>query len=256
MATGSRTDAEGAPLWYWATETAEILAWLPGYIWPWNAFHMATALIYWFYVVPSVGTMKTISWGWALWLYAVNAAAILVFYGIFELRYIHQRAQATRFKYNHRFPADALPTCSGSRARTSTTSCARSSYPSRCGPWSKSSSLVFRQWLRAVGRLAGPPGLSCGAGAGRAGHPRGAFLLHPSPDPLGTALSLVPFVPPQFDQPVALVVAVDASGGRVPLSCGRVLALIIRPNPDRRAVQLHIAGFGAVNGHLGFDKSR
>ena len=98
---------EGAPLWNWPPRPPKILAWLPGYIWPWNAFHMATALIYWFYVVPGVETMKTISWGWALWLYAVNAAAILVFYGIFELRYYIKRAQATRFKYNHKFPGDA-----------------------------------------------------------------------------------------------------------------------------------------------------
>ena len=98
---------EGAPLLNWPPRLPKILAWLPGYIWPWNAFHMATALIYWFYVVPGVETMKTISWGWALWLYAVNAVAILVFYGIFELRYYIKRAQATRFKYNHKFPGDA-----------------------------------------------------------------------------------------------------------------------------------------------------
>ncbi|MEI9414209.1 sterol desaturase family protein [Mesorhizobium sp. Cs1321R2N1] len=98
---------EGAPLWNWPPRLPKILAWLPGYIWPWNAFHMATALLYWFYIVPSVETMKTIGWGWALWLYAVNAAAILVFYGIFELRYYIKRTQATRFKYNHKFPADA-----------------------------------------------------------------------------------------------------------------------------------------------------
>ncbi|CAH2408539.1 sterol desaturase family protein [Mesorhizobium escarrei] len=97
---------EIAPFWSWPPKLPKVLAWLPGYIWPWNAFHMATALLYWFYIVPDVETMKTISWGWALWLYAVNAAAIFVFYGIFELRYYVQRAQATRFKYNHKFPGD------------------------------------------------------------------------------------------------------------------------------------------------------
>ena len=67
---------------------------------------MATALLYWYYVVPDVETMKTLSWGWALWLYAVNAAAIFVFYGSFELLYYIKRAQGTRFKYNAKFPAD------------------------------------------------------------------------------------------------------------------------------------------------------
>jgi len=97
---------EVAPFWTTPLRLPKILAWLPGYFWPWNAFHMATALLYWFYVVPDVQTMKTIGWGWALWLYAVNAAAIFVFYGIFELRYYVQRKQATRFKYNHKFPGD------------------------------------------------------------------------------------------------------------------------------------------------------
>ena len=117
---------EVAPFWNWPPRLPKILAWLPGYIWPWNAFHMATALLYWFFVVPDVETMKTLSWGWALWLYAVNAAAIFVFYGIFELLYYVKRTQATRFKYNAKFPARSRPpTCSGSRARTSTISCAR-----------------------------------------------------------------------------------------------------------------------------------
>ena len=75
---------EGAPLWNWPPRLPKILAWLPGYIWPWNAFHMVTALLYWFYIVPGVETMKTIGWGWgpALtwqgWLvYATYALAVL-----------------------------------------------------------------------------------------------------------------------------------------------------------------------------------
>lgn len=97
---------EGAPLWHWPPQLLTILKWIPGYIWPWNAFHMATALLYWHFVVPSTETMKTLSWGWALWLYAVNAIAIFALYGSVELFYYVRRKQGTRFKYNGKFPSD------------------------------------------------------------------------------------------------------------------------------------------------------
>ena len=50
---------EVAPFWSWPPRFRKVLGWIPGYLWPWNAFHMATALAYWFWVVPDVETMKT-----------------------------------------------------------------------------------------------------------------------------------------------------------------------------------------------------
>jgi sterol desaturase/sphingolipid hydroxylase (fatty acid hydroxylase superfamily) len=97
---------EIAPFWLAPFNPGKILRWLVSYIWPWNAFHLATALLYWRYIIPDVEMMKTMSWGWALWLYAVNAAAIFVMYGSVELFYYVKRKQGTRFKYNARFPAD------------------------------------------------------------------------------------------------------------------------------------------------------
>ncbi|MDE2384875.1 MAG: sterol desaturase family protein [Alphaproteobacteria bacterium] len=97
---------EFAPFWYWPLNLTKLAKWLVGYVWPWNAFHMATALLYWNYVLPSQETMKTLSWGWALWLYAVNAAAIFVMYGSIELFYYVKRKQGTRFKYNGKFPSE------------------------------------------------------------------------------------------------------------------------------------------------------
>jgi sterol desaturase/sphingolipid hydroxylase (fatty acid hydroxylase superfamily) len=95
-----------APFWYRPLSAAKILRWIPEYLWPWNAFHMATTLLYWWLVIPDVATMQTLSWGWALWLYAVNAAAIFVMYGSIELFWYVRRVQGTRFKYNARFPSE------------------------------------------------------------------------------------------------------------------------------------------------------
>jgi hypothetical protein len=81
---------EIAPFWSWPLQLGKILHWFPEYIWPRNAFYMATALAYWYFIVPDVETMKTLSWGWALWLYTVNAAAIFLMYGSIELFFLCQ----------------------------------------------------------------------------------------------------------------------------------------------------------------------
>ena len=63
------------------------------------------------------------------------------------------------------------------------------------------------------------------------------------------------FGAPQFGQSVALVVAVDASGrASCSISASAFWHLIIPSNPIIALYQLHYAGFGAIPGHIGFDK--
>ncbi len=93
---------------FWS-KPLDIKAWvkfLIGYVWPWNVFHMAVTLLYWHYVLPDWDTMKTLSWSWALWLYAVNSVGIFIMYGAIELFYYARRRQGTRFKYNAKFPSE------------------------------------------------------------------------------------------------------------------------------------------------------
>jgi len=97
---------EIAPFWAWPPQVLKILKWLPGYLWPWNCLHIATALLWWYAVVPEVSTLKTLSWGWPAWLLLVNWVANLAWYGFFEWRLYVRRAQGGRFKYYHKFPAD------------------------------------------------------------------------------------------------------------------------------------------------------
>jgi sterol desaturase/sphingolipid hydroxylase (fatty acid hydroxylase superfamily) len=93
---------------FWTTpfDFKKWLTFLIGYVWPWNAFHMAVTLIYWNYLLPDWETMKTLSWGWALWLYAVNSVGIFLMYGSIEFFYYVKRRQGTRFKFNGKFPSD------------------------------------------------------------------------------------------------------------------------------------------------------
>ena len=91
---------------FWDGRWGEMGRFIVGYFWPWNIFHMATALLYWAFVIPDAATLKSLSWGWPLWLLAMNAAGIFLMYGAIELFYYIKRKQGTRFKYNAKFPSE------------------------------------------------------------------------------------------------------------------------------------------------------
>ncbi len=57
----------------------EILGFLKGYFLPWNVSWMALSAIYWFFLTPSVGTLKTFAPGWIALIYLRNSAAVLIF---------------------------------------------------------------------------------------------------------------------------------------------------------------------------------
>ncbi len=95
-----------APFYALRPKPRAFARWLVDYLFPWNALFAATAVIYWAVVIPPVETMRALQWGWILWLYAANAIGIALFYGAFEVRLYLRRAQGTRFKYNARFPGD------------------------------------------------------------------------------------------------------------------------------------------------------
>jgi sterol desaturase/sphingolipid hydroxylase (fatty acid hydroxylase superfamily) len=97
---------EITPLWHRPFSLTKVLKWIPDYIWPWNTLHMVTALLYWFFVLPDLETMKTASWDWGLWLYFVNACGVFLLYGSVEFFYYVKRIQGQKFKYNGKFPAD------------------------------------------------------------------------------------------------------------------------------------------------------
>lgn len=99
--------AQPAPLWQRPFSLRAVIAWIPEFLWPWNAFHLATSILWVTLLIPSWESLRTLSLGNYLWLYGLNAAGIFLFYGVFELRFYVQRRQGTRFKYNGKFPADA-----------------------------------------------------------------------------------------------------------------------------------------------------
>ena len=98
--------AEVAPIWEMPPKIGKILRWLPQYVFPYDILWVLSALAWWNWVLPDVDVMKTLAWGWILKLFIVNTIAVFAFFGIFEWRLYIKRAQATRFKYNARWPSE------------------------------------------------------------------------------------------------------------------------------------------------------
>ncbi|AQQ20427.1 MULTISPECIES: sterol desaturase family protein [Burkholderia] len=97
---------ELAPFWARPLSLRKIVGWTIGYVWPWNAIALGTAWLWWHFIVPDMTTMETIGWAWVLKLLVANWIGIFLFFGYFELRYYRRRVQERRFKYNGRFPAE------------------------------------------------------------------------------------------------------------------------------------------------------
>lgn len=95
-----------APIWEMPPSPARILKWLPSYFLPYDVIWLLSAFAWWHWVLPDVDTMKRLQWGWILELLVTNAAAVFAFFGIYEWRLYIRRAQGTRFKYNGKWPAD------------------------------------------------------------------------------------------------------------------------------------------------------
>ncbi len=77
------------------------------YLWPWNAFHMAMTLAYWFLLIqPNLALFQTFSLAGFALLLAANAACIFAMYGSIELFFYVRRKQDNRFKYNAKFPSE------------------------------------------------------------------------------------------------------------------------------------------------------
>jgi sterol desaturase/sphingolipid hydroxylase (fatty acid hydroxylase superfamily) len=93
-------------LWAWPPRLGALARWAAGFVWPWNLFIVATTVLWWNLVVPDAGTLRNLSWGWVLTLLGANIAGIFCFYGAIEWRWYIRRAQERRFKYNSRFPAE------------------------------------------------------------------------------------------------------------------------------------------------------
>ena len=95
-----------APLFAFPPRLRALLRWLPNYFLPYNLLFALSAVAWWHWVLPDVESMRTLAWGWILKLFLVNTVAVFLFFGLFEFRLYMQRAQGNRFKYNALWPSE------------------------------------------------------------------------------------------------------------------------------------------------------
>ncbi len=95
-----------APIWSFPPQVMKIIKWLPQYFFPYDVLWVLSALAWWNWVLPDMEVMKTLAWGWILKLFVVNLVAVFVFFGVYEWRLYIKRSQGTRFKYNAKFPSE------------------------------------------------------------------------------------------------------------------------------------------------------
>jgi len=250
-----RKRLEVAPFWDWPLSPGKLLRWFLGYVWPWNAFHMATALLYWCFVVPDIETMKVLSIGWALWLYAVNAAAIFTMYGAVELFYYVRRKQGSRFKYNTRFPSENPSDVFWFKSQNIDNFLR--SFLISIPAWTVVEVLML--WCFANGFV---PWLSWADHplcllflvlAAPMIHEVHFFLIHRA---LHSPL-LYKWVHAVHHNSINPSPWSSLSMHPVEAFAYHAVALwhlLLPSNPVVALFQLHVAGFGAINGHIGFDK--
>jgi sterol desaturase/sphingolipid hydroxylase (fatty acid hydroxylase superfamily) len=95
-----------APLFVFPPRPLDLLKWLPHYFLPYNVLFAASAVAWWYWVLPDAEVMKTFAWDWILRLFIINCVAVFVFFGAFELRLYVLRAQGNRFKYHGKWPSE------------------------------------------------------------------------------------------------------------------------------------------------------
>ncbi|MDQ6432862.1 sterol desaturase family protein [Mesorhizobium sp. LHD-90] len=247
--------AATAPLFVFPPQPLKLLRWLPHYFFPYNLLFAASAVAWWHLALPDVETMQTLSWSWIVRLFFINAVAVFLFYGAFELKLYIRRSQGNRFKYDCKFPADqrskvfvferqnldnmmrtfgtGLPIWTGIQVAV------LMAYANGWVPW-----LTFAEH---------PVYLFCLALVVPVIHETHFFLLHRAIH-WGPLYKWVHSVHHNSVNPSPW-----SSLSMHPVEQFFYLGtmfwhLLIPSNPIIALYQLHVAGFGAIPGHVGFDK--
>jgi hypothetical protein len=102
----ARSPLKPAPYCTWPREPKKFLDWLIGYHFPWNILFMSLALVSWFYLTPSIETLKTLAPGWIVYLLVRNSLLVLAVHGVLEFRLYILRVQGNCFKFNGKWPSE------------------------------------------------------------------------------------------------------------------------------------------------------
>ena len=249
------TPAQPTPIWQKPFSARKVIAWLPSYLWPWNAFHMATALLWVLVLIPSWDSLSTLSWGNFFYLYALNAAGLALFLGSFEMIYYVRRKQGTRFKYNPNFPSEHRSGVFWFKSQNIDN--AMRSLLSTVPLWTLVELVML--WAYANSWAVWLPWtthwlwLSVLVLLAPAIHEIYFFFLHRALH-WGPLYKRIHSVHHHSQNPSPWSSLSMHPGEGFPYMAEAWLHLLIPSNPVCAYFTLHSVGFGAVNGHLGFEK--
>jgi len=88
----------------WPPRLRGILAWLPGYLFPWTALYAALTLVVFFFLTPAAARMQNLSADWVGLIALRNYALLIAVVGAQHYWLYVRKAQGTAFKYNRRWP--------------------------------------------------------------------------------------------------------------------------------------------------------
>src|ERR1700729_1795278 len=215
-----------APVFVLPSRPLAFLKWLPGYFLPWNLLFAAPAIAYALFVLPDVELMKTLAWGWILRLFIVNCIAVFVFYSAFLFRSQNLegiiRGFGTGVPIWTAYEVGILFAFANGYAPW----LSFAQHPLYLGCLALLVPIFHEFHFFCIHRLIHWPPLY------RSVHSVHHHSVNPSP---WSSLSM---------HPVEQLLYFSSS----------LIHVIIPSNPVLAIYQLHYAGFGAVVGHIGFDK--
>lgn len=93
----------------WPMKLRGILAWLPGYLFPWTVLYAGLTVLVFLFLTPDVARMQEASFGWAGLILLRNYALLIAIVGAQHYWFYWRKGQGTAFKYNRRWPQERNP---------------------------------------------------------------------------------------------------------------------------------------------------
>ncbi|PPR45506.1 MAG: hypothetical protein CFH16_00235 [Alphaproteobacteria bacterium MarineAlpha5_Bin6] len=91
------------PIFVWPPRPIQFLKYLfsfPGYIWPWNIFYIAIAVIIYLFFQPAISECKNFSFSWISIVFLRNLFLVFVYAGLMHLRFYIFKYQGEKYQYN------------------------------------------------------------------------------------------------------------------------------------------------------------
>ena len=93
------------PVWILPFNIKNIFNWfIYSYIFSWNLFYFAVALIVWLFFTPSIASMEFLNWKWISIIFVRNLFLVTIFFNLIHIPLYVKKFQGIKFKFNPKWP--------------------------------------------------------------------------------------------------------------------------------------------------------